>query len=125
MLTAFYIENILLLPIAIWACITFGEVSHPFNYEPGILLMFLGMGLLGSTGILLFLAASKRLPMAIFGLLGYLEPLFIFLVAIIVIGEKVKPEENYTYALICLAIILLAIDAAISFFKQPRLARQT
>ncbi len=119
-LTAFYIENILLLPVAIWACISFGEVSHPFHYEPGVLLLFFGMAMLGTMGILLFLEGSKRLPMAIFGLLGYLEPLFIFLVALAVIGEKIRPGEGLTYLLIGLAIALLAVDGTIQYFRQRK-----
>jgi len=109
-LTAFYIENLLLLPFAIWACIVYGEVSHPFSYDVSVLLLFFGLALLGSMGMLCFLAASKRLPMTLFGLLGYLEPLFIFLVALAVIGDEIRPGEGLTYVFICLAIVLLILD---------------
>lgn len=118
-LTAFFIENLILVPLAIWACIVFGEVAHPFSYQPGLLLLFFGVALIGSLGMLFFLAASQRMPMALFGLLGYLEPLFIFIVAITVIGEKIRPGEGWTYLLICLAIILLALDGLKQLIQAP------
>lgn len=118
-LTAFFLENMLLVPLAIWACIVFGEVAHPFSYQPGLLLLFFGVALIGSLGMLFFLAASQRIPMALFGLLGYLEPLFIFIVAITVIGEKIRPGEGWTYLLICLAIILLALDGLKQLIQAP------
>jgi chloramphenicol-sensitive protein RarD len=118
-LTAFYLENLILIPLAIWACIVFGEVAHPFSYQPGMLLWLFGVALLGSLGMLFFLAASRRLPMTLFGLLGYLEPLFIFIVAVMVIGEKIRPGEGWTYLLICLAIILLALDGLKQLLQAP------
>ena len=119
-LSAFFIENLLLLPLAWWACVNFGEVDHAFAYDANTLLMFFGVGVLGSLGMLALLIASKRLPMALFGLLGYLEPPLIVLVAIIGIGEQIHPGERLTYLLIFLAIILLALDSALKWFKFRR-----
>lgn len=116
--SAFFIENILLLPLALWACIVYGEVAHPFSFEPSLLLMFFGLALLGTTGMLCFLAASKRLSFVLFGLLAYLEPLFIFLVAITLIGEKIRPGEGLTYILICVAISILGLDGLRHLLKD-------
>jgi chloramphenicol-sensitive protein RarD len=119
-LSAFFIENLLLVPLAWWACIYFDEVNHPFAYEPRTLLLFLGVGVLGSLGMLAMLSASRRLPVTLFGLLGYLEPPLIFAVGVIAVGEQILPGEQKTYLLICAAIALLAIDGAIKVQKSRR-----
>ena len=117
-LAAFYMENLLLAPLAIWACVVFGEVRHPFDYEIYMLLLFFGISLLGTSGILFFLAASKRLPLALLGLLGYLEPFLIFLIALFILDEKILPGEGMTYGLICAAMLLLVLDGLLQFLKQ-------
>jgi chloramphenicol-sensitive protein RarD len=119
-LSAFFIENLLLIPLAWWACIYFDEVNHPFAYDPRTLLLFLGVGVLGSLGMLAMLSASRRLPFTLFGLLGYLEPPLIFAVGVIAVGEQIHPGEQKTYLLICAAIALLAIDGAIKVQKSRR-----
>lgn len=116
-LSAFFIENLLLVPLAWWACVVYGEVSHPFAYEMKTLLLFLGVGVLGSMGMLAMLSASRKLPVALFGLLGYLEPPLILLVGIFAIGEKIHPGEGLTYLLICCAILLLVVDGIIKIRK--------
>jgi chloramphenicol-sensitive protein RarD len=117
---AFFIENILLLPLALWACVVYGEVTHPFSFEPGHLLMFFGLAMLGTSGMLCFLAASKRLSFVLFGLLAYLEPLFIFLVAISLIGEKIRPGEGLTYLFICVSICILGLDGIRHLLQEEK-----
>lgn len=68
-LSAFFIENLLLIPFSWWLCISFDDVNYPFAYEPNTLFLFLGIGVLGSLGMLAMLSASRRLPVALFGLL--------------------------------------------------------
>jgi chloramphenicol-sensitive protein RarD len=111
-LSAFFLENVLLLPIAWWACIHFEPVNNPFAYSSQSLILFLGLGALGSAGMLCMLSASRKLPIALFGLLGYLEPPLIMGVGMFVIGEQIKPGEAPTYILICIALLVLTIDGA-------------
>ena len=76
--------------------------------------------MLGSLGMLAMLSASRRLPVALFGLLGYLEPPLILLVGIFGVGEQIHPGEGLTYLLICVAIAMLVIDGAIKLQKTRR-----
>lgn len=110
LISAFLIENILLLPLGIWGCIYFSHGILPFDYSGQMLLAFLGLALLGSGGMLCLLTASRRLPISLFGLLGYLEPVLIFLVGIFFLGESVLKSELLTYILIMAALALLAVD---------------
>ncbi len=110
LISAFFIENLLLLPLGIWGCIHFSHGIQPFDYSGQTLVAFLGLALLGTGGMLCLLTASRRLPISLFGLLGYLEPVLIFLVGISFLGESVLKSELLTYVLIVAALGLLAGD---------------
>ena len=109
-LSAFFIENLLLFPIAWWACIYYGQVNHPFEYSAYGLLWFFGLGILGSSGMLCMLYASRKLPVALFGLLGYIEPPLIMAIGVLALNEKILVEEVPTYMLISLALVVLSLD---------------
>jgi len=119
-LSAFFIENLLLIPIAWWACLHYGEIASPFAYDAKTLMLLAGVGVLGSLGMLAMLYASRHLPVALFGLLGYLESPLIFLVGIVVVGEAIQPGEGMSYSLFCLVIALLALDGIIKVRKRSK-----
>lgn len=72
-------------------------------------LMILGLGLISGGSLLFYIAASKKLPFALFGMLGYVEPLLIFLVSL-VLGEAFTTADLWTYIPIWAAILLLILD---------------
>ena len=119
-LSAFFLENLLLLPLAWWACVFYGDVDHPFAYSPDYLLLFLGVGALGSMGMLCLLSASRKLPMVLFGLLGYLEPPLLLLVAMVAVGESVAPGEELTYVMISAAIAVLLLEGVLAMRRVSR-----
>jgi chloramphenicol-sensitive protein RarD len=125
LLSAFFIENLLLLPFGIWACIHFSHGIKPFDYSGQMLLAFLGLALLGSGGTLFLLAASRRLPISLFGLLGYLEPILIFLSGICFLGESVLKSELLTYIMIIAALMLLAVDKMYRYLTSVKYAIHT
>jgi len=109
-LTAFFLENTLLLPLATWVILRFGQVAHPFGYPFDWLMRFAGLAVLGTVPMICMLTASRRLTFSLFGLLNYLEPALIFLVALLLLGERVSPDEVITYTAIICALGLLALD---------------
>ena len=120
-LSAFFIENILLLPIAWWACQHYGLVSHPFDYSYVGLILFFGLGILGSSGMLCMLYASRVLPVALFGLLGYIEPPLIMAIGVLALNEHILASEIPTYMLISIALAVLSLDG---FHKLRKAHRQ-
>jgi len=110
LVSAFFLENLLLLPLGVWGCIHFSQGRQPFDYSTQTLVAFLGLALLGTGGMLCLLTASRRLPISLFGLMGYLEPVLIFLVGICFLGESVLKSELLTYILIVAALGLLTVD---------------
>lgn len=121
-LSAYYLENLLLLPVAAWLCIHYGERLHPFDYNAGLLVQFSGVAVLGTCGMLSWLNATRFLPMAMVGLLGYLEPLLIFLIAISFIGDRIQPGQELTYLFVSLAVLLMGLDSFRILRARPGIA---
>ncbi|WP_343212483.1 EamA family transporter RarD [Agarivorans aestuarii] len=111
---AFTIDNLMLLPLAVAYILMSDGVSVAqsqmvtlYNATPW--LYYFGLGIAGTIPMLLFLLASNYLPLSLFGLMGYLEPVLVFCVGWL-LGERLSPEQWPTYMLIILALMLLAID---------------
>lgn len=76
-----------------------------------------GLGLLGSFALLSFLAASHRLPMSLFGMLGYVEPVLLFWVALM-LGESFSDGDWLTFIPIWLAVLCLALNGWLAFRQR-------
>ena len=107
-LPGLWAETLLLVPAALW--LLAGEpVGAQLAQQPrlGVLLPLLGV--LRATALACYLAASRRLPLGLFGLLGYLEPALLFGVSLL-LGERMAPGAAWTYVPIWLALAVLALD---------------
>lgn len=114
---AFGIENFLLLPVAVFFCIHFGSVEHPFAYPLGDLGLFALLGLLGAIPMLLWLSASRLLTLGVLGLVGNLEPMLVFGVGLLQ-GERVSGPEWILYGLIFASLMLLVADGLKLLLKR-------
>ena len=107
----FAAENVLLLPVGlalVAIAATNGERLLP-DADYGLALVF-GAGAIGTVAMLMFLAASTRLSLTVFGLLGYLEPVLLMAVALFVLGESISHEQALSYGLFTCAIALVVAD---------------
>lgn len=67
------------------------------------------IAVISATSMLAYYAASRMLPFSLFGLLGYLEPVLLVVVAF-VLGETLDRSELFTYTPIWAAVLLLVIE---------------
>lgn len=67
------------------------------------------ISVISAVSMLAYYAASRLLPFSLFGLLGYLEPVLLVLVAFI-LGENLERSELLTYGPIWIAVILLVLE---------------
>ena len=109
-LAAFFLENLLLLPLALVTLMEESQTAHPFAFPPMDLLGFAGLALLGTIPVVCMLTAGRILSFSLFGLLSYLEPALIFLVSLWVLGERIPAQELFTYGSILTALGILALD---------------
>ncbi|ENV36605.1 EamA family transporter RarD [Acinetobacter venetianus] len=121
-LGGFWWDLILILPIAIYLTQTGITPYLKFLDHPSLTFIVMGLGALSAIGLGCYLLASRYLPLIIFGLLGYLEPVLLALVSLM-LGEKIGAEEWLTYIPIWLAVLVLVIEGAIHLYQQ-RLRKQ-
>lgn len=109
-------EMMLTLPVAILLMVlddpTLGTLRHG-----DIAVRMVGFGILASIGLLLYIGSSQLLPMSVFGLLSYLEPILLAVAAALVLGEPLPARELPTYITIGLALALLAVESLVR--KRP------
>lgn len=88
--------------------------------EPGLVHTFLAaprffwqvplFGLLSSVALVTYLSSSRLLPLGLFGLLGYVEPILLFWVAFLLIGEPIEAGEWWTYIPIWIAVAIIVSE---------------
>ncbi|WP_296659618.1 EamA family transporter RarD [Paraburkholderia sp.] len=118
-LTTFAVEMILLLPVAIayaWAGGSFALLDgRPFL----TFALLPGLGVISTVALASYLKASRLLPMALFGILGYVEPVLLVIISVTVLGEHLGAGQLATYVPIWIAVALTALHSA----RYVRLSR--
>jgi len=74
---------------------------------------------ISAVGFISYTVASRHLPFGLFGLLGYVEPVLMVGVAL-VLGESIQTEEWLTYAPIWIAVLILILDGARHLWRVKR-----
>ncbi|MEZ2721421.1 EamA family transporter RarD [Paenalcaligenes hominis] len=80
-------------------------------------------GLLSSIALAFYLSSSRLLPLGLFGLLGYVEPILLFWVAFLLIGEPIQPGEWWTYIPIWIAVGIVVSEIVWQLYKDWRCGR--
>ena len=111
-------EMMLALPVALVLLVLDDPTPHTLA-PPEFAFSLAGFGVLASIGLLLYVAASQFLPLSVFGLLSYLEPILLALAAALVLGEALVATEQHTYLAIGLALLLLAAETLVRA-RPPR-----
>jgi chloramphenicol-sensitive protein RarD len=122
-LGGFWWDLLIILPVAIFLTQTGDASFAKFLEHPSLILVVIGLGLLSAIGLGSYILASRYLPLIIFGLLGYLEPVLLAL-ASLVMGEKIGAEEWLTYIPIWLAVLVLVIEGAVHLYQQNQRKKQ-
>ncbi|MCL9775766.1 EamA family transporter RarD [Vibrio methylphosphonaticus] len=105
----FTLDNVFLLPFALSAVFYLQPLDVIRNLDLSVMGYYVGLAITGSVPMLLFLFASQSLSMSLFGLLGYVEPVLVFVVGLL-LGERVATADLPTYLLVMAALMILAID---------------
>lgn len=81
------------------------------------------LAIISATSMMAYYAASRLLPFSLFGLLGYLEPVLLVVVAF-ALGESLGRSELFTYIPIWLAVGVLVCEGAfIAATKRRRIEK--
>ncbi|MET1079049.1 MAG: EamA family transporter RarD [Pseudomonas sp.] len=118
-LSGFFLEMLLLAPLAIWLILHYGP-DQVFVLAPQLWWLLPGLGLLGTLAFAAMMASSRLLPLGVFGILSYVEPVLLFGVAVLLLGETFAPAQLWTYAPIWLAVLLTGWDSGRLLHRQAR-----
>lgn len=114
---AMWFEFVILLPGALALVLTGPSLAVVPDLAPLLGLL----GVLSSAALVCYVVASQLLPFSLFGLLSYLEPVLLALVAVTVLGQGIAPDEWWTYVPIWVAVLLLALEGAVQGYRLRRL----
>lgn len=95
---------------------------HHTMLTPRLVSLIVLIAAISAVGTLAYYAASRMLPFGLFGLLSYLEPVLLVLVAFI-LGETLTGREMFTYGPIWMAVLLLVIEGAKTLDLRQRRRR--
>lgn len=107
----FTVEMALLLPPAIFFAISGGSLSMIAGRIDMWCLLLPGLGALSTLALASYLKASRLLPVALFGILGYVEPVLLVMVSITLLGETLSAAQLATYIPIWIAVALTALHS--------------
>ncbi|MFZ2319463.1 MAG: EamA family transporter RarD, partial [Pseudomonas sp.] len=118
-LSGFILEMLMLAPVAIWLIASAG-LPDVFTRAPQLWWLLPGLGLLSTLAFGAMMASSRLLPLGLFGILSYVEPVLLFAVSVLVLGEHFNPAQLWTYLPIWLAVLLVGWDSARLLRRQAR-----
>lgn len=104
-----WFDMLLMLPVAAWFALAHGMTGTYLAQSVGLYGLIPLLGLLSTAALVSYILASRLLPFSLFGLLGYVEPVLLVGVALL-LGETIKPEEWLTYIPIWLAVVVLVLE---------------
>lgn len=116
-----WVDMALAVPVATWFVLR-APSTVPVVAGDGVLAaLVLVVGVVSAVALALYMAASGLLPMGLFGLLTYVEPVLLALVAWL-LGERLAPGQWLLYGLVFAAVAVLVADGLRTLLRaQARL----
>jgi len=102
-----WFDMLLMSPLAIYFALSGDGLDQMTGLQLQLPLLIVLLGVLSASALIAYILSSRMLPFSLFGLLGYVEPVLLVIVAFL-IGESIAKQEWPTYIAIWLALGLLA-----------------
>lgn len=116
-----WLELHLLIPAAVFFMLAGPTALTGLPGHPELFVLIPGMGLISALALSLYFFAMRVLDFSMFGLLGYVEPVLLVFVALL-IGERLGMRELGTYVPIWLAVAALVIEGGWRMTRPRRRA---
>lgn len=108
-LGGFWFDMLFLLPVAGWFAWAGGTGPALFVELPRLYPLVALLGAFSALALVTYIIASRLLTFTLFGLLGYVEPVLLVLVALL-LGESIAPDQWFTYIAIWSAVGVLVFE---------------
>lgn len=109
-LTGLFVGLSIIAPICLVALCFHASAMSVVMSSPVMILKVIGLGLISVLSQQVSLEANRLLPTSLFGLLGYLEPALLFVLAITVLGGVFEWQMLTSFGLIWVGIACLLIQ---------------
>lgn len=116
-LGGFWWDILICIPVAIYFTQMGVNAYGQFIETPDLFLVVAGLGAFSAIGLGSYILASRYLPMVVFGLLSYLEPVLLAL-ASLALGESISADEWLTYIPIWCAVGVLVLEGSWHIYQQ-------
>jgi chloramphenicol-sensitive protein RarD len=88
----------------------------------GTTALLMGLGILTVIPLLLFGYATPKVPLSLMGLMQYTNPTIQFILGVVVFQEAMSPTRFIGFALVWIALTILAVDGLKSARRLPTVA---
>ena len=88
-------------------------------------MMLIGLGVLSVLAMKTNVDASQMLPMNVYGMMSYIEPALLFILAITVLGNPFESAMIYSYGLIWLGIVCLIVHGVRQLRRAHKQSKMT
>ncbi|KAB1645737.1 EamA family transporter RarD [Pseudoclavibacter sp. CFCC 14310] len=118
----FWLEMLLAAPFAVWL-LSQGDVAGTLARQAGpAWWSFVALGVLSGVAMMLYILASGRLNLTLFGMLSYLEPVLLFAAALL-LGEQLLTADLFVYTVIAAALACMLISGLLPLLRRGRSGR--
>ena len=114
-----WLDMMLLIPAALWFVLRTPSSFNALAQHPNLWGMVTVLGIVSAVALALYMAASRLLPLGLFGLLSYLEPALLALAAL-ALGESMEPGQWPSYGPIFAAVAVLIADGVLRMRQHAR-----
>ena len=114
-----WLDMALMLPVAWWFVQSGEQGFAVMDTHPKLYALIPILGLISASALVSYIIASRLLAFSLFGLLSYVEPVLLLVVALL-LGEGIKPGEWLTYIPIWIAVMVLVFEGFKRLVRQRR-----
>lgn len=111
-----WFDIMLSLPLSLYFILESGHILDELAVTSELLWLVMGLGLISVLALAFQSLSAPHLNLSLFGLLVYVEPVLLVLVAVL-LGETIAAKEWPTYIAIWLAVIVLMLEGYLSLKK--------
>lgn len=112
-----WLDMTLMVPVAVWFMLRAPSSLVHLETHPILFALLPLLGVLSAMALALYMAASRWLPLGLFGLLTYVEPVLLLLVAL-TLGERIASEQWLSYGLVVAAVGVLVLEGSRQVARQ-------
>ncbi|VVE51650.1 EamA family transporter RarD [Pandoraea terrigena] len=124
-LSGFVLEVLAMVPVAAVVLWQAWPQNAMLLSEPRYWFWLPALGLLSASALASTLGAARLLPIGLYGILGYVEPVLLFAVSIFVLGEPFTARGLWTYVPIWFGVALVVFDSLRTLHRQRQASAAT